>query len=94
MPWAALNRYLDHHPADDMFHYEADFIAGVLYPRFAHLHLPFEINHEVAQHPSRLVNQPFQRAMKFEATCRARRIRDNDPTRTYPDWYATQEKAA
>lgn len=87
----ALWRYLDVHPCDDGFMYEADFIAGVLYPAFRHLHLPFEINFEVAQHESRLVNQPFQRALKFEITNRARRIRDNDEMREYADWYLEHE---
>lgn len=87
LPWQALNRYLDRWPADDGFMYEADFIAGVLYPSFKHLHLPYEVNLQVAQHPSRLVNQPFQRRLKLQITNRARRIRDNDETREYADWY-------
>lgn len=76
MPWQALNRYLDFHPDDDGFLYEADFIAGVLYPAFKHLHLPFEIVMDVAQHPSRLCNQPWQEDLKFTVTERARAIRD------------------
>lgn len=76
MPWRALNRYLDFHPADDGFLYEADFIAGVLYPAFKHLHLPFEIQLDVAQHPSRLCNQSWQEDLKFTVTERARAIRD------------------
>lgn len=76
LPWPALNRYLEHWPADDGFLYEADFVAGVLYDDFRHLHLPFEINMSVAQHPSRLCNQPWQKDLKFEITERARAIRD------------------
>lgn len=84
----AIERYRQHWPLDDAFGYEADFIVGVLYENWRHVHLPFEIVHDVAQHPSRLVNQPFQRELKFEMTNRARRIRDNDPNAVYPDWYA------
>lgn len=76
LPWQALGRYLVHHPLDDAFMYEADFVAGVLYPEFKHVHLPFEIEMAVAQHPSRLCNQPWQRDLKLEITNRARAIRD------------------
>jgi len=76
MPWRALERYLEHHELDDGFLYEADFVAGALYPMFKHLHLPFVIDYEVAQHPSRLCNQPFQADLKREMTERARAIRD------------------
>jgi hypothetical protein len=76
MPWQALNRYLDFWPADDGFHYDCDFIAGVLYPLFKHVRLPFHIEMAVAQHPSRLCNQPFQKDLKFDVTQRARAIRD------------------
>ncbi len=76
MPWQALNRYLEHWPADDAFMYDCDFIAGVLYPVFKHVRLPFHIEMDVAQHPSRLVNQPFQKGMKQMVTDRAREIRD------------------
>ena len=53
----------------------ADFIVGVLTP-FRHVHLPFEIVLEVAQHPSRLCNQPWAAAAKADVTARARAIRD------------------
>ena len=53
----------------------ADFIVGVLVP-FRHVHLPFEINLPVAQHPSRLVNQPWAADAKHRMTERARAIRD------------------
>jgi hypothetical protein len=76
IPWGVLYRYLRHHPADDGFLYEADFIAGALYPRFKHIHEPFEILMDVAQHPSRLCNQPWQADLKLEITNRARHIRD------------------
>jgi hypothetical protein len=76
IPWPALRRYLEHYPRDDGFLYEADFVAGVLYPEFRHLHLPFEINMPVAQHPSRLCNQPWQRDLKLKITNQARRVRD------------------
>ncbi|HSE44357.1 MAG TPA: hypothetical protein VLA89_03405 [Gemmatimonadales bacterium] len=72
----AILRYAEHWPLDDGFKYEADFIIGVLYPYFKHVHLPFEIERPVAQHPSRLVNQPWQKELKYEMTQRARAIRD------------------
>ena len=74
--WAAIARYADEHPIDQEFMYEADFAVGALYPSFRHLRLPFEINYSVAQHPSRLVNQPWQRDLKHKITERARAIRD------------------
>ena len=77
LPWAALGRYLVEFPYDDAFLYEADFVAGVLYPEFRHLTLPFEIDLAIAQHPSRLVNQPWQRDLKLAITKRARLIRDD-----------------
>lgn len=76
LPWQALDRYLAEWPDDDAFRYEADFVAGVLYPDFRHLHLPFHIELEVAQHETRLCNQPWQRDLKLEITNRARAIRD------------------
>lgn len=76
LPWQALERYLEEWPADDGFLYEADFIAGVLYRDFRHLYLPFDINMPVAQHPTRLVNQPWQKQLKHDMTLRARAIRD------------------
>lgn len=74
--WSAIDRYRQHHPLDTEFMYEADFAVGVLYPSFKHVHLPFHINLEVAQHPSRLVNQPWQKETKLRITERARAIRD------------------
>jgi hypothetical protein len=76
MPWTALNRYLDFYPADDAFLYDCDFIAGVLYPMFKHIHQPFDIDLAIAQAPERLCNQPFQKDMKLLVTERARGIRD------------------
>jgi len=63
-------------PLNEAFQYEADFVVGALYPDFRHVRLPFEINYPVAQHPTRLVNQPWQRDLKLEITERAREIRD------------------
>jgi hypothetical protein len=74
--WQQIARYAQHHPIDQAFMYEADFAVGVLYPSFKHLRLPFEINLEVAQHGSRLCNQPWQRDLKLDVTNRARAIRD------------------
>jgi len=75
-PWRAIKRYAQHFPLDEAFNYEADFIVGALYPKFTHVHLPFHIEMPVAQDPSRLVNQPWQRGLKAEMTARARAIRD------------------
>jgi hypothetical protein len=60
--WRALSRYLAVWPMDEAFLYESD----------------FEIDYAIAQHRSRLVNQPWQRDLKFEVTQRARAIRDGD----------------
>jgi hypothetical protein len=73
----SIVQYAAHYPLDEAFQYEADFVVGVLYPDFRHVHLPFEINLDIAQHPSRLVNQPWQRDLKYEITERARGIRDS-----------------
>ena len=74
--FAAFERYLSVWPEDEAFYYEADFVVGPLYPTFKQVHLPFEINYSVAQHESRLCNQPWQAATKLELTTRARSIRD------------------
>lgn len=74
--WDAIGRYAANHLLDVDFKYDCDFAVGVLYPRFKHVHLPFHINLAVAQHPSRLVNQPWQRETKLRVTERARAIRD------------------
>ncbi len=76
--WQAIRRYAEHHPIDDDFMYEADFAIGVLYRIFEHVHLPFDINLEVAQHESRLCNQSWQRDLKHTITERARTIRDRE----------------
>lgn len=76
LPWRALDRYLEHFPRDDAFYYESDFVAGALYPEFRHVRLPFEIDLAIAQHPSRLVNQPWQKELKLKITNRARAVRD------------------
>lgn len=75
LPMEALDRYCEHFPFDDDFLYESDFVAGVLYPRFKHLHLPFEIDLGIAQHPSRLCNQPWQNETKLRITNQARMVR-------------------
>jgi len=75
-PLGAMMRYAEIHPLDQDFAYEADFAVGVLYHSFEHVHLPFDINLEVAQHRSRLCNQPWQRDLKLKITERARAIRD------------------
>ena len=54
----------------------ADFGIGVLAP-FKHVDLPFEINMEIAQHPSRLCNQWWAPYAKASVTARARAIRDS-----------------
>lgn len=72
----AIMAYAAKYPLDDAWRYEADFAVGVLYRGFRHVHLPFEINMPVAQHPSRLCNQPWQKQLKYDITQRARAIRD------------------
>ena len=76
LPLQAMERYLAEQPMDDWFLYDADFAIGVLYPEFRHVHLPFEIDLAIAQHKSRLCNQPWQREAKRTITERARAIRD------------------
>jgi hypothetical protein len=76
LPWEALNRYLACFPRDEGFLYEADFVAGVLYPRFVHLRLPFEIDYAIAQSPERLCNQEWQAELKYRITTQARSVRD------------------
>jgi len=75
-PWRAIDRYAEHWPLDSDFDYEADFVVGALYPTFTHVRLPFHIDLSIAQHPSRLCNQPWQRELKYTLTQRARAIRD------------------
>jgi hypothetical protein len=70
--WDAIARYHARYPLNDAFAYEADFIVGALYPAYKHLRLPFEIDAEVAQHPSRLCNQPWQPDLKLAMTNRGR----------------------
>lgn len=53
----------------------ADFIVGVLIP-FKHIHEPFDINMPIAQHESRLCNQPWAYKAKDRVTWKAREIRD------------------
>lgn len=72
----AIERYAEHWPLDDAYRYEADFVVGALYPAFKHLDLPFYIDMKIAQAPERLVNQPWQKELKYEITQRARAIRD------------------
>lgn len=76
--WDAILRYGAHEPLGSAFKYEADFVVGVLYHHWEHVHLPFHIEMPVAQHPSRLCNQPWQRDLKLETTNKARAIRDKD----------------
>jgi hypothetical protein len=76
LPWEAANRYLEQWPLDEDFLYYCDFAIGVLYEDFRHLFLPFEIEMPVAQHPSRLCNQPWAAEMKARVTNQARQVRD------------------
>lgn len=94
LPWRAMSAYLAAYPMDDPFFYEADFVAGVLYPAFRHLDLPFEIDLSVAQDPSRLCNQEWQRETKRIVTERARALRDGrrapvdvDEVRRFSEFY-------
>lgn len=76
LPITAMDRYLDHWPMDEDFLYYCDFAIGVLYPEVKELRLPFDIEMPVAQHPSRLCNQPWAADMKRRITGRGRFIRD------------------
>ena len=85
--FAAFNRYFEHHPLDEAFMYEADFVVGPLYEKFRQIKLPFEINYEIAQGPERLCNQPWQAEWKLELTNRARAIRDRDEALGFAKFY-------
>jgi hypothetical protein len=71
----AIALYAKHHPLDDAYRYEADFVVGALYPSFRHLHEPFYIDMAIAQGPERLCNQPWQKDLKYVITKRARALR-------------------
>lgn len=83
----AIQRYTQAYPIDDGFFYETDFIVGILYPKFEHVHLPHEIILPIAQHPSRMCNQPWQRDLKLRITERARAIRDGRPITDREPWH-------
>lgn len=74
LPARAFARYLERWPRDEGFLREADMIAGTLAPH-KHVFLPHEIRMEIATHPSRMCNQPWQRDLKLEITNRARELR-------------------
>jgi hypothetical protein len=74
--FAAIDRYLAHYPHDEAFSYYCDFAAGLLYPRFKQVRLPFEIELSVAQRPDRICNTPGRAEMKQLVTERARALRD------------------
>jgi hypothetical protein len=61
------------HPLDGLY-YEADFIFGVLCARWKQIDLPY--TRLYADDNTRLCRQPFQEALKFEMTERARAVRD------------------
>ncbi len=75
----AIGAYRAEHPEwgrdEDAY---CDFLVGVLTP-FKQLRLPFEINMPVAQHPSRLCNQPWAADAKARVVANARKIRDREP---------------
>jgi len=73
--WDAIWRYGAVHGLDQAFMYECDFVVGVLYDDWEHVHLPFEIR-DVAYNGERLADEPWQRDLKYELTTRARAIRD------------------
>lgn len=76
LPWQMADRYLEHWPLDDDFLHYCDFAIGVLYPRFCQLRVPFDIVLPVAQHPTRLCNQPWAKDMKLRVVQRSRAVRD------------------
>jgi len=61
-------------PEDDLYY--CDFGIGVCLSNWMTVDLPFEINYDIAQHPSRLCNQPWAADAKRRVTERARAIRD------------------
>ena len=74
--WDAIHRYVGHFgPMGRDEEAYADFIVGVQLP-FKQLHLPFHIELPVAQHPSRLCNQPWAADAKARVTANARALRD------------------
>ena len=78
--WVAIAAYRQEYGIDSWGRDEdayADFLVGVLTP-FQQIHLPFEINMPVAQHPSRLCNQPWAAQAKADVVGRARSIRDRE----------------
>lgn len=75
--WNCIARYGAHHPLDEPFKYEADFVVGVLYRQWRHVHLPFEIR-DVAYNGRRLADEPWQRDLKYKITQLARAIRDQE----------------
>jgi hypothetical protein len=50
-------------------------ISGTLTPS-QQLPIPYEIRMSIAQHPSRMCNQPWQRDLKHKITRQARTVRD------------------
>ena len=76
LPLEAIKRYLAVWPHDSDFLYEADFVAGILYPAFKHLELPMELR-DVCFAGNRMCDQPWQRELKKKITDRARAIRDS-----------------
>lgn len=72
---ASFDRYLEHWPQDEGFYREADMISGTITPS-VQLDLPYTIRMEIAQHPSRMCNQPWQRDLKHKITAQARQVRD------------------
>jgi len=75
--WGGIIRYGAEHGLDEDFMYEADFVVGVLYRNWRHVHLPFEIR-DIAYEGGRLADEPWQKDLKLEVTNRARAIRDRE----------------
>lgn len=75
---ASFDLYLDRWPMDEGFYREADMISGTITPS-QQWRLPYEIRMEIAQHPSRMCNQPWQRDLKHRITNQARAVRDMVP---------------
>lgn len=71
----SFDRYLEHWPKDDGFYREADMISGTITPSRQY-HLGYTIRMKIAQHPSRMCNQPWQRDLKHKITNQARMVRD------------------
>lgn len=74
LPWPALQRYLEHWPADDDFHVYCDDIVGILTPSFR-VDLGYEVL-PVASAPNRIWTQPGAAERRRKVALRALTLRN------------------